>query len=307
MNFLRKLFDTSKRDVELIQPLIVQINGLEPKYAALSDDDLRATGAEFQARARGGESLDKLMPDVFAAVREVSKRTLGMRQFDVQFLGGSVIHQGRIAEMKTGEGKTLVAVAPVVLNALTGRGVHLVTVNDYLARRDAVWMGPIYHFLGLSVGIIQGQSQDSDELGGSYIYTPGAPHDDPRYLNLVACSRREAYGCDITYGTNHEFGFDYLRDNMSFSEEDLVMRELNFAIIDEVDSILIDEARTPHIISGPSAEDVSIYKVVNEVVKELEPEKHYTADKKNHSASMTEEGMDYVEQLLGIENSAADP
>ena len=307
MNFLRKLFDTSKRDVELIQPLIVQINGLEPKYAALSDDDLRATGAEFQARARGGESLDKLMPDVFAAVREVSKRTLGMRQFDVQFLGGSVIHQGRIAEMKTGEGKTLVAVAPVVLNALTGRGVHLVTVNDYLARRDAVWMGPIYHFLGLSVGIIQGQSQDSDELGGSYIYTPGAPHDDPRYLNLVACSRREAYGCDITYGTNHEFGFDYLRDNMSFSEEDLVMRELNFAIIDEVDSILIDEARTPHIISGPSAEDVSIYKVVNEVVKELEPEKHYTADKKNHSASMTEEGMDYVEQLLGIENIAADP
>lgn len=307
MNFLRKLFDTSKRDVDLLQPIIDQINAIEPDIVALNDEQLKAKAADFRARAQAGETLDKMMIEVFAVVREVSKRVLGMRQFDVQLVGGAVLHQGRIAEMKTGEGKTLVAVAPVVLNALTGRGVHLVTVNDYLARRDAVWMGPIYHFLGLTVGIIQGQSQDSDELGGSYIYTPGAQHPDPRYLNLVESSRRDAYGCDITYGTNHEFGFDYLRDNMAFSEEDLVMRELNFAIVDEVDSILIDEARTPHIISGPSSEDVSVYKVVNEVVKQLEPELHYTADKKNHSASLTEEGMDKVEELLGIENIAADP
>ncbi|HLK13373.1 MAG TPA: SEC-C metal-binding domain-containing protein, partial [Fimbriimonadaceae bacterium] len=212
-----------------------------------------------------------------------------------------------IAEMKTGEGKTLVAVAPIVLNALAGRGVHLVTVNDYLARRDAVWMGPIYHFLGLSVGIIQGQSADSDELGGSYTYLPGAEHEDPRYMHLVPCSRREAYGCDITYGTNHEFGFDYLRDNMAFSEEDLVMRELNYAIIDEVDSILIDEARTPHIISGPSVEDVSVYKEMDAIVRTLEPETHYTVDKKNHQAQLTEEGMDEVERKMGIDNIASNP
>ena len=307
MNFLRKLFDTSKRDVDLVQPIIEKINGFEPAIVALSDDQLRAKGDEFRARAANGESLDSLMAEVFAVVREVSKRTLNMRHFDVQMVGGCVLHQGRIAEMKTGEGKTLVGVAPLVLNALSGRGVHLVTVNDYLARRDAVWMGAIYHFLGFSVGIIQGQSQDSDELGGSYIYTPGADHPDPRYLNLVECSRRDAYGCDITYGTNHEFGFDYLRDNMAFSEESLVMRELNYAIVDEVDSILLDEARTPHIISGPSAEDISVYRQVNEIVKQLEKEKHYTSDKKNHSASLTEEGMDYVEQLMSIENIAADP
>jgi preprotein translocase subunit SecA len=308
MNFLRKLFDTSKKDVDLIQPLVKQINGLEAEISELDDDALRARARTYKERAQNGESLDKLMPEVFATVREVSKRTLGMRHFDVQITGGVVLHQGRIAEMRTGEGKTLVAVAPIVLNALNGRGAHLVTVNDYLARRDAVWMGPIYHFMGLSVGIIQGQSPDSDELGGSYIYEPGANvMEDPRYLNLVPCSRRDAYGCDITYGTNHEFGFDYLRDNMAFAEEDLVMRELNYAMIDEVDSILIDEARTPHIISGPSTEDVSIYKVVNEVVKQLQPEIHWTADKKNHSASLTEEGMDLLEEMMGIENIAADP
>ncbi|MGV3614519.1 MAG: preprotein translocase subunit SecA [Fimbriimonas sp.] len=307
MQFLRKLFDTSKKDVELLQPILKQINDKSSQYEAMSEEELRAKGADFKERARSGEALDKLLPDVFALVREVSKRVLGMRQFDVQLLGGMVLHQGRIAEMKTGEGKTLVAVAPVVLNALAGRGVHLVTVNDYLARRDAVWMGPIYDFLGLSVGIIQGQSQDSDELGGSYIYTPGSHHEDPRYLNLTESSRRDAYGCDITYGTNHEFGFDYLRDNMAFAEQDLVMRELNFAIIDEVDSILVDEARTPHIISGPSTEDVSVYNDINKVVRELQKDLHYTADKKNHSASMTEEGMDLVEELLGIDNIAADP
>ncbi len=307
MNFLRKFFDTSKKDVELLNPIVQQINALEPQVSAWSDEQLRAKADELRARAKSGESLDKLMAEVFAITREFGKRTLGMRLFDVQLIGGAVLHQGRIAEMKTGEGKTLVAVAPIILNALSGRGAHLVTVNDYLARRDAVWMGPIYHSFGLSVGIIQGQSPDSDELGGSYYYQPGAEHEDPRYMNLIPCSRREAYGCDITYGTNHEFGFDYLRDNMAFSEEDLVMRELNYAMIDEVDSILIDEARTPHIISGPSMEDVSVYNVVDKVVRQLQKEVHWTADKKNHSASLTEEGMDYCEELLGIDNIAADP
>ncbi|RYG37768.1 preprotein translocase subunit SecA, partial [bacterium] len=302
------LFDTSKKDVDLLQPIIKDINSQEAAIEALSDDQIKEKASEFRRRAKDGEDLDKLLPEVFATVREVSRRTLGMRQFDVQMIGGAVLHQGRIAEMKTGEGKTLVAAAPLVLNALTGRGAHLVTVNDYLARRDATWMGAIYHFMGLSVGIIQGQSQESDELGGSYIYQPGANvMEDPRYLNLVPCSRREAYGCDIVYGTNHEFGFDYLRDNMAFSEEELSMRELNFAIVDEVDSILIDEARTPHIISGPSVEDVSTYQVTDAVVKQLDPEIHYKIDKKNHSASLTEEGMDKVEELLGIDNIAADP
>jgi preprotein translocase subunit SecA len=307
MQFLRKLFDTSKKDVELLQPIVERINSLEPSCESLSDEQLKAMTAEFRERISNGETLDKILPEAFALVREASKRTLGMRHFDVQLVGGAVLHQGRIAEMKTGEGKTLVAVAPMYLNALAGKGAHLVTVNDYLARRDAVWMGPIYHFLGMTVGIIQGQGEDSDELGGSYIYTPGAQHSDPRYLNLVECSRREAYSCDITYGTNHEYGFDYLRDNMAFSEEQLVMSELNYAIVDEVDSILIDEARTPHIISGPSMEDVTTYKVVNEVAKKMQPELHYTADKKNHSAAMTEEGMDFAEQELGIDNIAADP
>jgi preprotein translocase subunit SecA len=307
MNFLRKLFDTSKRDVEQLQPVLQNINELGKSIDPLSDDALRAKAAQLRERGRNGENADKLLPEVFAVAREASKRLLNMRPFDVQLLGAMVLHQGRIAEMKTGEGKTLVAVPPIILNALAGKGVHLVTVNDYLARRDAVWMGPVYDFFGLSVGVIQGQSQDSDELGGSYRYTPGATHADPRYSNLVECTRREAYGCDITYGTNHEFGFDYLRDNMAFAEDDLVMRELNYAIVDEVDSILIDEARTPHIISGPSVEDVSIYNQVDKVVKQLQKDIHYTADKKNHQASMTEEGMDKVEELLGIGNIAADP
>ncbi|HLO99397.1 MAG TPA: hypothetical protein VK171_12445, partial [Fimbriimonas sp.] len=189
IQFLRNLFDTSKRDVELVLPVVEQINAMEPQIEALSDDELKDRCHQLRHRAMGGASLDELSVETFACVREVSRRTLGMRHFDVQLVGGLVLHQGRIAEMKTGEGKTLVAAAPLVLNALSGRGSHLVTVNDYLARRDAVWMGPIYHFFGLSVGIIQGQGEDSDELGGSYIYTPGADEiGDPRYLNLVRCS-----------------------------------------------------------------------------------------------------------------------
>jgi len=307
IKFLRQLFDSSDKDVKALEPLVNRINDLEPATQALSDEQLKAKAAELRERATNGEKLESLLSETFALVREVSHRTLGMRQFDVQLVGGIVLHQGRIAEMKTGEGKTLVGVAPLVLNALGGEGAHLVTVNDYLARRDAVWMGPIYHFLGLSVGIIQGQSADSDELGGSYIYDPTFEHEDPRYLHCRPCSRREAYLCDITYGTNHEFGFDYLRDNMAYDLKQLSMRELNYAIIDEVDSILIDEARTPHIISGPSMDDVSVYKEVDKVVKTLEPEVHYTADKKNHQASLTEEGMDYVEEVMGIDNIANDP
>jgi preprotein translocase subunit SecA len=317
MQLLRKLFDTSKRDVEALEPLVERINAMEPEMQALSEAELKAKTQKFKDILANGGTLDEVLPEAFAVVREVSTRLLGMRHFDVQLVGAMVLHQGRIAEMKTGEGKTLVAAGPLYLNALTGRGAHLVTVNDYLARRDAVWNGPIYHFLGMSVGVIQGQSQDSDELGGSYIYTPGADvTGDPRYLHLTPCTRREAYLCDIVYGTNHEFGFDYLRDNMAFSVEDLVMRELHYAIIDEVDSILIDEARTPHIISGPSMEDVSVYKVVNEVVKKLtrggpddaeKPGIHYTSDKKNNSASLTEEGMDLIEEMMGIDNIANDP
>lgn len=307
LQYLRKLFDTSKRDVESLMPIVDQVNRLETEYAGYSDDQLKAKTPEFKQRLANGETLDSLAPEAFAVVREVSKRLLNMRQFDVQIVGSLVLHQGRISEMKTGEGKTLVAVAPLYLNALTGRGAHLVTVNDYLARRDAVWMGPIYHYLGMTVGIIQGQSVDSDELGGSWQYAPGTQSDDPRYQNLVQVTRRDAYLCDITYGTNHEYGFDYLRDNMAFAKEDLSMRELNFAIVDEVDSILVDEARTPHIISGPSMEDVSVYKRVDALVRQLQPETHWTADKKNHSANLTEEGMDKIEELLEIQNIAADP
>jgi preprotein translocase subunit SecA len=303
---LRKLFDNSARDVKDLQAAVDAINALEPEMEAKSLDELQAVAADLRASITA-EGPDAHSTEVFALVREASRRLLGMRQYDVQLIGGLVLHSGRIAEMKTGEGKTLVAVAPMVLNAMTGRGAHLVTVNDYLARRDAVWMGPIYHFLGLSIGIVQGQGQDSDELGGSYIYDPEFHHEDPRYLHLRPCSRREAYLADLTYGTNHEFGFDYLRDNMAFDVAQLSMRELNFALIDEVDSILVDEARTPHIISGPSQVDVSIYKKIDQVVKKLTPEEHYTVDKKAHSAALTEDGMDKIEDLMGLESIADDP
>jgi preprotein translocase subunit SecA len=316
IDFLRKLFDTSDKDVKNILPFVDQVNELEPEIQALSDSALRAKTDEFKAALAAGKTLDHIAAEAFAVVREASRRTLGMRQFDVQIIGGMVLHQGRISEMRTGEGKTLVAVAPMYLNALTGKGSHLITVNDYLARRDAVWMGPIYHFLGLSIGVIQGQGADSDELGGSYVYDPGFQHEDPRYLHMRPSSRRDAYMCDITYGTNHEFGFDYLRDNMAFDVEQLSMRSLNFALIDEVDSILIDEARTPHIISGPSNQDTSVYKIVNEVVRQLvkgekgqenEDGIDYIIDKKNHSAALTEGGMDRVEEMMEIDNIANDP
>ncbi len=313
---IRKWFDKSEDVVKSFTPIVEKINALEAKYESLSHEELANKTPEFKSRLENGETLEDLLPEAFATVREVSKRTLHMRHFDVQLMGGIALHQGKISEMKTGEGKTLVATLPLYLNGLTGRGVHLVTVNDYLARRDAVWMGPIYHYLGLTIGIIQGQSPESDELGGSYKYQPGAQNVDPRYTNLVECSRREAYECDIVYGTNHEFGFDYLRDNMAYQKEQLSMRDLYYAIVDEVDSILVDEARTPHIISGASNEDVSIYKTVDAVVKKLTPggkdDKdvpgvHYIVDKKNHSATLTEEGYDKIEEVMGLKNLAEHP
>jgi preprotein translocase subunit SecA len=289
VNFLRRLFGTqSERTIKRILPLVEQVNQLEPRFAALSDGALTAKTAEFRQRVDRGEPLEALLPEAFATVREAMKRTLGKRHFDVQILGGVVLHRGSIAEMKTGEGKTFVATLPCYLNALTGRGVHVVTVNDYLARRDAEWMGTIHRFLGLSVGVIV--------------------HD------LSDVERRRSYASDITYGTNNEFGFDYLRDNMKPSLDWCVQRELHYAIVDEVDSILIDEARTPLIISGPSEENTQLYVVANRVIPRLargtkgEPSKgieetgDYWVDEKGHAATLTEEGVHKVERLLGVEN-----
>ena len=260
-----------------------EINRLEPEISALSDDELRAKIAEWKAkisaieeREQREEAMLEILPQVFAVVREASKRTIGQRHFDVQLIGGMILHQGRIAEMKTGEGKTLVATLPAVLNALSGRGVHVVTVNDYLARRDSEWMGRIYGFLGLTVGVV----------------VHGVPDQE----------RKLAYRADITYGQNNEFGFDYLRDNMKFNIEDYVQREHNFAIVDEVDSILIDEARTPLIISGASEESTDTYYVVDRVIPRLKAEEHYTIDEKMRTVALTEDGVTRVEQLLGVEN-----
>ncbi len=266
-----------------LRPDVDEINRIEPEISALSDDELRAKIAEWKAnisaiedREERDEAMLEILPQVFAVVREASKRTIGQRHFDVQLVGGMILHQGRIAEMKTGEGKTLVATLPAVLNALSGRGVHVVTVNDYLARRDSEWMGRIFRFLGLTVGVVVHGVTDQE--------------------------RKVAYRADITYGQNNEFGFDYLRDNMKFNIEDYVQREHNFAIVDEVDSILIDEARTPLIISGASEESTDTYYVVDRVIPRLKPEEHYTIDEKMRTVSLTEEGVTRVEQLLGVEN-----
>ncbi len=283
-NISRKLFGSrNDRELKRLRPSVDRINELEPEFAAKSQDELRALIAEWKARFSAIEEKDEreealweILPEVFAAVREASKRTLGQRHFDVQLLGGMMLHQGRIAEMRTGEGKTLVATLPAVLNALAGRGVHVVTVNDYLARRDSEWMGRIYNFLGLSVGVIVHGLTDQE--------------------------RKTAYGADITYGQNNEFGFDYLRDNMKFNLEDYVQREHYFAVVDEVDSILIDEARTPLIISGASEESTDTYYVVDRVIPRLKLEEHYTVDEKLRTAALSEEGVTRVEQLLGIDN-----
>ena len=301
MAFLEKLINVfigtkHERDIKAIQPIVGQVNSLEEQITPLSDDQLRAKTDYFRNKIEMGASLEELLPEAFAVVREASRRVLGMRHYDVQLVGGVVLHQGRIAEMKTGEGKTLVATLPAYLNALPGKGVHVVTVNDYLARRDADWMGPLYRALGLEVGVVQ--------------------------VDMSNEERRVAYGADITYGQNNEFGFDYLRDNMKFSLEDFVQRGHNFAIVDEVDSILIDEARTPLIISGPAEESTDKYYRINRVIPKLsrkivtgkeksrwddrpdtdEEDFDYLVDEKSRTAALTERGVGRAEELLGIDN-----
>ncbi len=292
---LSKIIGTkNEREIKRLWAVVEQINSLEPSISPLSDTELKAKTDEFRKRIEDSESLDDILPEAFAVVRETSRRILNMRHFDVQLVGGLALHEGKIAEMKTGEGKTLVATLPVYLNALDGKGVHIVTVNDYLAKRDAQWMGPLYHFLGLSVGIIQHES--------SFFYDPSYHSEDSSLQHLRPLDRKEAYRADITYGTNNEFGFDYLRDNMRYHIDDYVQRELNYAIVDEVDSILIDEARTPLIISGPSEESTDKYYVINKIVPKLNKDTDYTVDEKARSVMLTEEGNVKVEKLLGAGN-----
>jgi len=300
-----KLLSSNEREITAFRKIVEKINALEPEIQALSDEQLRARTDEFRQRIADGATLDDLLVEAFAVVREAGIRTLSMRHFDVQMIGGMVLHQGRIAEMRTGEGKTLVATLPLYLNALSGKGAHLVTVNDFLSKRDAVWNGPLYHMLGLTVGSIHGQSAESGDHGNSFIYDPEFAAREPHeWDKLRPTTRQEAYQCDITYGTNHEFGFDYLRDNMAYRFEDMVQRELNYAIVDEVDSILIDEARTPLIISGPGNRSSDMYYKMDRVVRRLIKERDYTIDEKAKTAMLTEEGTQKVEEITGCGNLA---
>lgn len=276
LNFLKNLLDDNAREIKKLRKVVEVINGLEPEMERLSDQELAGKTVEFKERLANGASLDDLLPEAFAVVREASKRVLGMRHFDVQLIGGMVLHQGKIAEMRTGEGKTLVATLPAYLNALEGKGVHVVTVNDYLARRDSAWMGQIYRFLGLEVGLI--------------------------VHGLDYGERKRAYAADITYGTNNEFGFDYLRDNMVMHADHMVQRPLNYAIVDEVDSILIDEARTPLIISGAGDKATDLYYVFARIAERLVENEDYTVDEKAHTIAMTEKGIEKVEKMLGVDN-----
>ncbi len=277
LNFLTKLFGSSNdRILKKIQPIIDQINEFEPQIQALSDSQISEKTTEFKTRLAKGETLDDILPEAFALVREASVRTLGLRHYDVQLIGGIALHRGTIAEMKTGEGKTLMSTLPAYLNALTGKGVHIVTVNDYLARRDAEWMSQVYDFLGLTVGVIL--------------------HD------MDAHERKQAYAADIIYGTNNEFGFDYLRDNMKFDPEELAQGYLNFAIVDEVDSILIDEARTPLIISGPAEKSTHLYTQANTIIPAFEKDTDYTLDEESKTVSLTEDGIAKGEDLLNVDN-----
>ncbi len=305
MSFLSKLLGGESDPARDYAPLVAQINALEPELQKLSNDELKAKTADFKARLASGATLDDLLPEAFAAVREAARRTLGQRHYDVQLIGGAILHKGTIAEMKTGEGKTLVATLPVYLNALTGQGVHVITVNDYLSSRDGAWMGQVYDALGLTLGIINHET--------SYLYDPShkeldAERDTTGSFKVVheflrPVSRREAYAADITYGTNNEFGFDYLRDNLAQTKDRVVQRfEHNFAIVDEVDSILIDEARTPLIISAPVAESESLYVTFTQIAAQLEPEVDYEVDEKTRQVAVKESGIEKAEKLMGIEN-----
>src|SRR5882757_143579 len=270
---VKKVFGTShERAIRRMKPRVEAINALEDTMKALSDADLRAKTPEFRQKLDNGATLDDLLVEAFAVCREASRRAVRMRHYDVQLIGGMVLHNGCIAEMRTGEGKTLVATLPCYLNALEGKGVHVVTVNDYLATRDAEWMGKIYKFLGMSVGTVVNSQTDAD--------------------------KKRSYRSDITYGQNNEFGFDYLRDNMKFSALEYAQRPLNYAIVDEVDSILIDEARTPLIISGQGERSSDKYRIVNEIIPRLRNDEHYSVDEKGHSVTLTDEGTEVAERLL---------
>ncbi|HSP56118.1 MAG TPA: preprotein translocase subunit SecA, partial [Dehalococcoidia bacterium] len=295
--FKKVLGDYNEKELRKLWPLALEVNEWEEEISALSDAELAAKTVEFRSRLADGETLDDLLPEAFAVTRESSKRRTGMRHFDVQMVGGIVLHKGDIAEMKTGEGKTLVATLALYLNGLAGEGAHLVTVNDYLAKRDAQWMGPIFDSLGLTIGILQHDT--------AYVYDPTANLDNPSLRYLRAASRREAYDADITYGTNNEFGFDYLRDNMVTDLDRAVQRRDTphaFAIVDEVDSILIDEARTPLIISGPAEETEEIYRTFARIVPRLQEEQDFVVDVKHRTVSLTEDGAEKVEKFLGIKN-----
>src|SRR3989338_3989231 len=309
MSFLGALFGGGNdQAVKKFLPLVEKINGLESVVKDLSSEALKAKTLAFKERLGKGEPPEDILPEAFAAVREASKRTLGERHFDVQLIGGAILHQGKIAEMRTGEGKTLVATLPTYLNALSGLGVHVVTVNDYLSRRDAVWMGQVYDALGLSVGVIT-----SD---GSYLYDSKHTELDTErdivgsfrvvYQFLRPASRREAYAADITYGTNNEFGFDYLRDNLEYEPKNLRQRGYNYAVVDEIDSILIDEARTPLIISAPTTDSENLYATFAGIVRDFEENKEYTVDEKFKNVILTPEGITKAEQKLGIENIYTD-
>jgi len=305
MSFLNKIFgDRHTKYIKTLEPIVKQIGSFEDSLKNLSLEQIKNKTQEFRDRLEKGETLDSILPEAFALVREAAKRTLGQRHFDVQLVGGIILHKGNISEMKTGEGKTLVATLPAYLNALTGKGVHIVTVNDYLSRRDAVWMGQIYNALGLSVGILNHEA--------SYLYDPTHVEKDKErdelgsfkvvYEFLKPCSRPEAYRADITYGTNNEFGFDYLRDNIEYDVNSLRQRGYNFAIVDEVDSILIDEARTPLIISAPSQDSGSLYDVFTKIVREFVKDVDYTVDEKHKAIQLTDAGINKAEKSLGVEN-----
>ena len=339
---IKKIIGTqNEREIRRLRSVVARINELEKELVELPTYELRTKTGYFKeiikSKVNGYEELEEdeyfkrledvlweILPEAFAVVREVSRRTLGMRHFDVQLIGGIVLHQGKIAEMKTGEGKTLVAALPLYLNGIAGHGAHLVTVNDYLARRDAIWMGPIYKLLGLKVGVINHEAsylvEWEDPKRAEYAMENNLsvwPNeflglDIPPERNLealaafktrlVECSRKEAYLADITYGTNNEFGFDYLRDNMRFSLEDYVQREHNYAIVDEVDSILIDEARTPLIISGPSEDSTKLYYEIDGIARKLKRDIDFTVDEKTRQVTLTEDGATKVERMLGINN-----
>ncbi|MFN8452667.1 MAG: hypothetical protein U0521_29685 [Anaerolineae bacterium] len=302
-NLVKKVIgDPIERAISQYREIVDEINAFEPAMQKLSMDDMRAKTEDFKRQVAEGAKLEDLLPEAYALVREASVRTIGLRHFDVQMIGGIVLHEGRIAEMKTGEGKTLVASLPLYLNALRGKGAHLVTPNDYLSKVGVQTMGPIYHYLGLSVGVIQ-NSGTGDPDSGSFLFDPDFPSEDARFQNLRPVRRADAYAADITYGTNNEFGFDYLRDNMVIDKSQLVQRDLNYAIVDEVDNILIDEARTPLIISGQADEPSNLYGKFAQIVRTLkesspqsiedeEPDGDYVVDLKDRVAFLTDAGVE---------------